>query len=169
VTRDSDRLPPGCSPGEVADALLRFFDAFNRGDQPQLARFFEPTFEWYSVTGGADGQADHFTTGSRDALLAYFAKRHERRERLRLRALVVGGSWGSAGVTYTLTRDADDLAPWLGGPERAAAGKGELRCPGRQIFVWSMGMDDTPRQVRVPCPAPPAGTPPEAVVACARE
>lgn len=181
VTRDNERSPTGCSPREVAEVLLRFFDAFNRGDQQGLTRFFDPEFEWYSVTAASSGndRGSHFVTANRDALLAYFARRHEQHERLRLRALrVSGASWhGGVDFNYVLWRDAEDLAPELGGAERIAEGKGAIGCPGQKIFVWSMAMNHiAPGQeqeyldsVRPGCPEPPAGTPPTAVIVCAWE
>jgi hypothetical protein len=40
VTRENPSLPSRCSPLEVARLILQFFDAFNRGDQEQLAKMF---------------------------------------------------------------------------------------------------------------------------------
>ena len=53
----NDEPWPGCQPGEAAALLVNLFDAFNRGDEVQLARVFGPNFHWYSVTEGARARA----------------------------------------------------------------------------------------------------------------
>ena len=181
VTRDDSTLPSGCGPREVAQLIMRFFDAFNNGDQEQLDRFFgfESGFQWYSVTEGDPSKGGrHFVAYNPEDLLAYFAERHQQHERLRLITVdVAGPSWhGGVDIAYFLTRRADDLEPGLEGSERIVHGKGAINCEKQQIFVWSMGMpmvdEKQPsgplwREIGL-CPDPPAGTPPTAVVACAR-
>ncbi len=152
---------PACSREEVTRLVERFLDAFNRGDQDQLARFFGPRFEWYSVSDrGRESGDRHFlaynpngglrlgafpeglevTVGHQDLLLPYFAERHAHGERLELRKL--GSSYEAgrniAHITYTLTRTAEDLELRLGKPERETLGKGAVDCTDQTIMVWSM-------------------------------
>jgi hypothetical protein len=148
-----ERFPPGCSPAQVTRLLTGFVEAFNRGDQEQVARFFPakdnpslgdvaPTYlRWYSVTDvGLDGEMRHFVTSSRARLFAYFQERQRQHERLQLRELVVSpGNMGDVAIGYALARQADDLPPGLGGPEWLARGKGGINCQDQTIFLWSMG------------------------------
>ncbi len=137
----STQLPAGCAQAHVADLVTDFLDAFNRGDQAALAAFFpagaaepgvaEPgTFRWFHapVPGG------RFMTDHRDELLAWFAVRHERHERLELLRLEVTPGWHpEVYVRYDIARQADDL------PAHVAGGSGSVLCAERTIFVWSMG------------------------------
>jgi len=124
----------------VARLLERFVDAFNRGDLAALARLFPAEraaqtgeitdFQWFSVTG----PGDHFLARDREALLAYSAERHARREVLWLLRLEVATSWhGGVDIIFDLVRRADDF------PERVVGGKGAIDCARQQIFVWSLG------------------------------
>ena len=178
VTRDDSTLPAECSPHQVAELIVRFFDAFNRGDQEQLAGFFGSDFMWYSVTEHSADRAEyrHFVTYNRDELPRYFAQRHEQHEHLRLLKLGVGQGGDPRGLTvgiaYLLTRQADDLKPGFGGPERLAGGKGAINCKEQTIYVWSMGInmvrENEPLPIYAVCPTPTAVTPTSAVIACAR-
>ena len=172
VTRDNNMLPAGCSPREVAQLIMRFFDAFNNGDQEVLGSFFfKSGFEWYSVTeGNPKERGRHFVAYTPDDLLVYFVERHKQNERLRLLMVdVAGPSWhGGVDISYVLNREADDLWPGLGGPERIAEGKGAINCQDQQIFVWSMAMNMGNFAARL-CPEPPTGSKSDTVVACARE
>lgn len=96
----SSTLPPSeCNQDDATRVVKRFFVAFNQGDQTQLARFFGPHFETYSVGDGdpqhggqtfiAYGPEQHgeivarenVTAVPRDDLLHYFAVRHGHGER----------------------------------------------------------------------------------------
>lgn len=143
-----ERFPPGCHPDEVTQLVIGFVEAFNRGDQTQLAHFFpadngprDRRLEWYSVTDkGLDGKKRDFTAYDRKSLLHYFQERQRQHEQLQLRELgVTPGSLGDVGIGYTLTRRADDIPSGLGGPEQLARGKGGIDCATRTIFLWSMG------------------------------
>jgi len=180
-SRDGGALPAGCGPREVAHLIARFFDAFNRGDQDALAAvvFRSPLpgvgpSQWYSV---AEAGAPPFAAYDLDAFLAYAAERHRRHERLRLVAVSVSGpGWhGGAGVVYALTRHADERPRWPswpggggGGREQTAVGKGAIDCVNQSIRVWSMTVTGEPWRAGRPgpCPAPPRGTPPAAILAC---
>jgi hypothetical protein len=146
VTSDDTSLPDGCHPRQIAELVIDFVDAFNRGDQERLSRIFfisegpsPPDFSeeryypwsWYSVSEvGAGGRIeDGFVTYDQGELLRYFAERHSQGERLELikvSSTQAGllGKEGNVGIVYILTRDAEDLDPGLGGPARIAFGKG---------------------------------------------
>lgn len=140
--------PPHCNAEAVTGLITRFFDAFNRGDQTALARFFpaqaagamsngqRTQFQWYSVTeGNPQAGGNNFTARNLDELLAYFARRHGQHERLELRSLQINGRGWHGGIDfqYALTRAANDL------PARVVEGKGSINCDDQTIFVWSMG------------------------------
>ena len=129
-------LPRGCSLSEVTHLLLRFIDAFNRGDQDELTHFFDAsTFQWYSVgEGRVDQGGSFFVAYKLDELFPYFAARHQQRERLRLLGLEVNAHWREAtvGIGYFIERYADDLG------QRPAHGKGAINCTKQTISVWSM-------------------------------
>ncbi|MGH3144375.1 MAG: hypothetical protein ACRDTR_01075 [Rubrobacter sp.] len=193
VTSDDASLPEGCHPGQVAELVVAFVDAFNSGDRERLSRIFfvsegpsppdfsESDFEpwsWYTVSKvGASGKIDSgFVTYDQGELLRYFARRHNRGEQLRLlkvsltqRGLL--GSENNVGFVYVLTRRASDLEPGLGGPAGIASGEGAVNCPNRRIFAWRMDMrKDDQRTERDAaawlCADPPGWKPGEAVVAC---
>jgi hypothetical protein len=145
VTRETPGyLPPECSIRGVAANVEGFFSAFNRGSSRQVSRFIAPaaSFKWYSITEGTK-PLRNFVTYSRSQLLRYVVRRHRRHERLRLVMMDAGpGSrQASSAIHFLITRNADDLAPGLGGTLRIAQGKGELNCRTGRIYVWSMGMD----------------------------
>lgn len=194
VTRDSVRLPAGCAPREIAASFGEFFSALVAGDEARLRRVFaeedppgkaiEPAgraFRWYSVTegGGAGPETGgkplrHFVAYDVAELLPYLAERQRLREQMQLVAVEVGTSniSESAGGTFVVRRDADDLAPGLGGNQRIGFGKFELDCAERRFFVWSMGMNMAPGQDLArslsPCPLPSGWAPAEPAVACTR-
>jgi hypothetical protein len=194
VTSDDPSLPDGCRPREIAELVIDFFDAFNRGDQERLSRLFfisegpsPPDFSqrgyypwsWYSVSEvGAGGRIEGgFVTYNQRDLLRYFAQRHSQGERLEL--IKVSATQGgmleeedNVGIVYVLTRDARDLEPGLGGPARIASGKGAINCESARIFEWSMEMrTGEGRSEREAagwlCTDPPGWRPGTAVVACA--
>jgi hypothetical protein len=194
VTSDDASLPDGCRPRQIAELVIAFVDAFNRGDQERLSRIFfisegpsPPDFSeegyypwsWYSVSEvGAGGRIeDGFVTYDQGELLRYFAERHSQGERLELikvSSTQTGllGEEGNVGIVFVLTRDAEDLEPGLGGPARIAFGKGAINCESQRIFVWSMEMrvGDTRSEREAAswlCTDPPGWRPGAAVVACA--
>lgn len=133
LNADALPLPSGCGdPERFVRLILDFLDAFNRGDQQRLNRFFvADRFEWYAVTEKSGGG---FMADETAELPAYFRERHDRHERLALQRLAINKSWNPDRVAfdYVLTREADDFR------RRTVAGKGEVYCPARTIFVWSM-------------------------------
>jgi hypothetical protein len=194
VTGDDPSLPDGCRPRQIAELVVDFFDAFNRGDQERLSRLFfiaegpsPPDFSkkgyypwsWYSVSEvGAGGRIESgFVTYDQGEMLRYFAERHRQGEHLGL--IKVSATQpglleeeGNVGIVYVLTRDARDLEPGLGGPARIAFGKGAINCESQRIFTWSMEMRATEkRSAREAaswlCTDPAGWEPGKAVVACA--
>ena len=163
VTRDDPSLPPACRPRALALRIGEWLDAVSDGDA-SATRFVATSGGWYSVT---EGQARHFVAYDRAKLAAYFARRHEHRERMRLLELAVGFANGLGQIEFRVDRRADDLRR-LGVAGTVAHGKGAVNCSTRQVVVWSMGM---PTGRRVPdfvvCPRPRAARD-AAVVACAR-
>lgn len=98
-----------------------------------------PGSGWYST--GPPGRRLRGAARDRSTLVAYFAARHERGERLRLRSFRFNGNADDGrgrdaygNFEYGLIRSADDLAP------ARYYGKGAARCrEGRSaIWVWSM-------------------------------
>ena len=194
VTSDDASLPDGCRPREVAELVVGFVDAFNRGDRESLSRIFflsespsPPDFSdggyelwsWYTVGRiGAGGKIESgFVTSDQAELLDYFERRHGRGERLRLLKVSLTqtgllGMDGNVGFVYVLTRRAEDLEPGLGGPARIASGEGAINCKNQKIFTWRMDMrEDDSRTEREAagwlCEDPPGWKPGDAVVACA--
>lgn len=179
VSRDDPGLPEGCSPAEVAQLIMNFLDAYNNGDQEQIAQFFPNTFEWYSdgvVVNGVEVDQDHYfltRPGSRDDLLSYAAERHQHGDRMELLQVnVVGPSWhGGADFSFRLTREADDVQPKSEGQVRYVEGFGAIRCRTQKFWVWSLGMR-SPKflesELLGVCPDPPPDTAENAVIACAR-
>jgi hypothetical protein len=108
-------------------------DAFNRGDNGEMGRYFGTDLVWYSVTE----PNGNFVAYNQDDLLKYFEGRHARHERLQLVSIDVHGpSWhGGVDIVYRLTGQADDL----GQQGQSLSGKGAVNCNHRTIFVWSMG------------------------------
>ncbi len=152
VVGGTDNYPENCSPREVAALVLRFFTAYNGGNQEQLASFFEPHLSvhgqagWYSdtiMTGdvGSENDRRHFVTFGREELLAYFSNRHDQKERLQLLSLNVSPptSVTRVDVSYTYKRQGDDIEPGPNGVWRMGDGKGVIKCPSLKIGIWSMG------------------------------
>jgi hypothetical protein len=162
VTHDDRSLPPACRPRALALRLSDFLDAVSRGD-PRAARFVAASGGLYSV---GEGSARHFVTYDRAELRAYFARRHQHGERMRLLELAVGFANGLGQIEFRVDRRADDLRR-LGVVGTVAHGKGAVNCSTRQIVVWSMGMATRPQPELVICGRSRAARG-AAVVACAR-
>jgi hypothetical protein len=177
IVGDTDGYPEGCHPRDVADRVLSFFAAYNAGDTAALDEAFSTTIEWYSDTKEdvlQDGEQVrlHFVTYEREGIFPYLALRHAQQDRLRLLWLNVGPrSWhGGVDISYALRRQAGDLAPGPDGATRIGMGKGAVRCPGAQIFVWSMATAPAWEEEAAYAGGGCAreATPPGAVVVCAR-
>jgi len=194
VTSNDPSLPEGCHPRQVADLVISFVGAFNRGDQATLSRIFfvsegpsPPDFadggydpwSWYTVGKVEPGGkiVGSFVTYDQGELLRYFSRRHEKGEQLRLLKLSLGqtgllGKEDNVGFAYVLNRTARDLEPDLGGPASIASGQGAINCKNRRIFTWRMDMRVEDRRTNREaaawlCTDPPGWRPGKAVVACA--
>jgi len=124
--------PPGdCSPTRVAEAVLAFLDAFNRGDQEALRRMFQRSVI-FSASNPPDG---FFLSSGQPALLDYFSQRHAHGETLELTALQVSYREGSneAGLAPRINRRADDIAAGVIGAKAA------IDCNDRAIVLWNQG------------------------------
>jgi len=170
VTRDDPTAPPGCRPRQVAGLLQTFLDAFNRGDEARLRRFFHRDesgwkFQWYRL--GDVG----FYPADAEELFAYFERRHEHHERLRLVKAGMGTRQpGHVGGFLILERSADDLGRGSEEPQ-LIHGKADLDCETQTINLWSMTGKKVDGEVDVrapwPCPIPPDWKPAEAAIVCA--
>ena len=193
VTSDDASLPDGCHPRQVAELVISFVDAFNRGDQAVLSRIFflseSPSppdyadraydpWSWYTV-GEIERSgkiANGFVTYDQGELLDYFARRHMQGERLRLLKLSLTqtgllGREDNVGFVYVLNRTSPDLAPGLGGPAHIASGEGAINCKNRRIFTWRMDMKAGDQRTNREatdwlCTDTPGWRPGKAVVAC---
>ncbi len=193
VTGDDPALPEGCHPRQVAELVIDFVDAFNRGDTEALSRVFflsdgpsPPDYSqqdfypwsWYLVSEvDADGTVQNgFVTYDQAELMSYFEERHRQGERLRLLKVSLTqtgllGEEDNVGFVYVLTRDAEDLDPALGGPSRIAWGEAAVNCGNRRIYAWRMDMraeDERSERDAADwlCTDPPRWRPGEQVVAC---
>jgi len=194
VTSDDASLPDGCHPRQVADLVISFIEAFNKGDQTVLSQVFflseapsPPDYadsaydlwSWYTVGEIDPGGriVDGFVTYDQGELLDYFATRHKQGERLRLMkvSLTQAGVLGkddNVGFIYVLNRNARDLEPGLGGTAHIASGQGSINCTNRRIFTWRMDMKvgdqrSSHEATNWLCKDPPGWKPVKAVVACA--
>lgn len=133
-----------CAAPVVSNVVGRFLEALNRGDLEALNRIIAPpgTFEWYTVQavrGRAPGERPQ--AGGRTTLIRYFARRHERGERMQLRSFQFNGSDDGLGhFQYRLLRSARDHPP------APYNGKGAVICTtGRDVIaVWSMATNRFP-------------------------
>lgn len=162
-------LPAGCDEATIVGVVDDFVAAFNAGDQASQARLFpERGADADHPWSGDPNQLRSFTlvraspgTGvevlnlyTREALLAYFAERHARHERLRIVDLVVNRAAsgpGIAAINSRIARAADDL------PEISFPGKGGMGCAHSAIFRWSRG--GAPLATGTPPNPPPPTTP----------
>jgi len=139
--------PAACAGDTARTLLARFLDAFDRGDTATLAAFLtarhadlgvsrpgeERLLHWYAVAGPAPVYAR-----TRAEALDYFAARHARREHLRLTAVHYAEYERDAivGITFALTREADDL------PTHPVIAKAAFSCTDGTIVQWAMGPED---------------------------
>jgi hypothetical protein len=176
VTGDEPTLPDGCSPTEVTHLLRRFLEAYNSGDQEQLASFFPIMFQWYADgrrLSGEDVDEDYLFIawpGDREDLLSHFAERHEQGDRLQLsRVNVIDRSARDVVIHFRLTREADDVKPGADGAKRYVNGRAVFNCLSQKFFNWLMTVTPlaAPESELAPvCPEPPPGTPENALIAC---
>lgn len=123
-----------CTPDEARAIVEGFLDAYNRGEQQALAKYFGRKFKWYSATNAGE---PHFVSYHADGALEYLERRHGLGERLKLREFHVSDPAGRAprdlvNFWYILERTFE-------GKTYRAVGKGAMDCEAREIFVWSIG------------------------------
>lgn len=189
VTHEGKTTADRCTPAEIAEIVMRFLDAKNRGDRAALAQFFGDNFQWYSI-GEYNTQEARLThrvgyiaeeantnggtvRGLRKEiipqLLDYFAERHAQHEQMQL--LEIASVGGGGDMYYKIQRRSEDLDPKLWGPDFIATGKGFVDCNNQTIDVWSMAMN-TPSPslpTYAVCPTPTAEKPQAAVLTCTHD
>lgn len=161
---------PACRPAAVGSLVVRFLDAFNRGDTGELAQLVASEgsgrlhFKWYSSAEGDSTPPPrrHVALYSTADFFAYVAERHQHRERLRLMFARSSTPHGrEVAISFVVRREADDLPEHLGGLQRVATGKAAFDCGEGRMVVWSMGMHMAPPGAPTPttygghpCPVP---------------
>jgi hypothetical protein len=123
-----------CSTNDVRQVVVRFIDAFNRGDIAQLDQLVYQPFSLYATN--APGERLNAQANDRDNLMAYFAGRHQQHEQLALISMDLTYSNSSkAGFWFRVMRSADD-----GLPPTRYGGKGGVQCATVPISltVWAM-------------------------------
>ncbi len=141
-----------CHPLDIARLITKFFDAFNRGNQNELATLFFGTGLRDGMTpgelfGAHAGKPDGtiFRTSELPELLTYFARRHQQHEKFTLRKLVVEGHTDeqdvghSAGIYFELDQQADDWPVPSGKTHNKLGGKGLVDCQKQRFAAWGMG------------------------------
>jgi hypothetical protein len=126
-----------CTPVQTRALIVRFVNAFNRGDARSLNQVWDSKqwFQWYGVTSEPGRRVDD-ASKRRDTLLPYFAARHAAHEHLQLTSVQIKAySRGYRDFYFELTRSADDLPD---GPV-AYSGKGASSCVTGRLDVWVMG------------------------------
>jgi hypothetical protein len=176
VSRGSAALPAGCAPADVARLLVSFADAESRGDLATLDGLFAPAGPTYrdGPLRGESGFVEYSVTepglqwivSDRAQLLAYFAKRHETHEVVRLVQVAVfpdRAAWPyRVQIEYVFAAQADDLGV------RVLSGKGEVNCRSATIPLLQINLlpPDAPlRQSQ--CPQPADWNPDGPPLACA--
>ena len=128
-----------CSAGS-RQLVEAFIASFNSGDTLQLDRLFAAPglFGWYSTD--APGERINDEAKNRSSLMAYFARRHNHKERLELQSFQFNGTSpsGRGNFEFELIRSADD-----GLPSSPYGGKGAVDCDQSQftLVVWSMARE----------------------------
>lgn len=138
---------PAAASCSVRPIVDRFINALAAGDVDAIDGLFAGElggWAWYSVAD-RPGQRLGESARARATLRAYFGERVRQHERLRI---VQFRESESGNFTYTLHRQADDLA---GGKAVVRQGKGRVVCEASQIGVWSLGGAPPPPTFG-PCP-----------------
>lgn len=140
VRSGSSPFSAECAPKAVAELVVGFLEAVNRGDPARSAAFFpgepgsgsldDPGFRWYSVTdAGAHG-----VLYDPAELPTHFAARAAQHDRFWLVDLQIASAWHpGVSIVFDVVREADDF------PRREVGGKGAVDCVRRQIIAWSLG------------------------------
>ncbi len=123
-----------CSTNDVRQVVVRFIDAFNRGDIAQLDQLVYQRFSLYATN--APGERLNPQAHDRNNLMAYFAARHQQHEHLALISMDLTYTNSSeAGFWFRVMRSADD-----GLPPTRYSGKGGVQCAAMPISltIWAM-------------------------------
>jgi hypothetical protein len=141
VTGQADGAPAGCGVQEIAQRLLDFATAFNRGDPQLTPAFFNSRapFAWYSAPDGDPRTGGHVAVYSAKELPAYFERRQAQHEQPQFKRIKVNGWESGRGLVhfeFTVNRQADDLN---GGAARDVMGKGALHCQTQAFVAFSIG------------------------------
>jgi len=190
VTSDSEGLPPACRPTAVARLFVEFFDAFNRGDETELAAYFGPDFRFFAEHFPPHEEVQSFLAYARtgnyrlvfpagdppdtrmaepEGLLSYLAERHLHGQRLQLLEVSIRRSWHEGvDVGALIRRTAADL-PMGEDAADFVTGRGFLFSCDEPTTItgWSMGTRQPISRPHPICPDPPTPAP-RAVIACVR-
>ncbi|MGI8856637.1 MAG: hypothetical protein ACR2JW_12870 [Thermomicrobiales bacterium] len=142
--------PASCSEEFVTRRIIAFVDAFNHGDQQQLATFFSRGLDQF------DGFSEGFTpsnfTGFHsddiDSVLAYFIAQHQQHYEQWQIARVDSPYYENSSryreishLGFSITWSAKDISPEINGELSGRAdGKGALNCADGTIRTWAMGV-----------------------------
>jgi hypothetical protein len=118
-----------------------FIQSFSSGDTQKLDQIVAESgqgFGWYSTD--APGERINDQARDRTSLLAYFADRHNHRERLELRSFQFNGTSasGQGNFEFKLTRSSNE-----GLASTSYGGKGSIDCDRSPmtLAVWSMARE----------------------------
>ncbi len=130
--------PEGCSPEAVAERLQGLFAAVGNADPGLVDEYFDAGFQWYCLSSAQD--PDPVTDLTQ--LSAYFQRRFEQHEQLRLRSVDFNGWESGRGLVHfgpiVVERRADDTgAGW-----QTATGKGAYSCVQRTFPVLCLGLNE---------------------------
>jgi hypothetical protein len=154
ITRNSERLPAGCTPGGLAAYVDRLFETFNGAKWKEIDALLAPTgpgsedfklFSWERDVVQERGRVAPYLATLRD--------RGERYRLLSLRAVRESRVPASVAVDYVFERSAG-----LG------FGKVLIDCRAQKVWQWAMG----PRSgsLVLPCPQPSDWSAAGPIVAC---
>ncbi|WP_273844893.1 MULTISPECIES: hypothetical protein [Rubrobacter] len=157
--------------------MTHFLEAYNKGDQDRLSRFFVAKWEqtpWlYAMSRGRKVEVG---VDNRKDLLRYFAHRHEQHDRMLLLSIQVipnsgiSGGQPRGGIAYSLARRADDLEQGSVGTERLVEGKGAIDCRRQKFTLLTLTtLPVKPKYTRastLQCPKPDGRNQDNAIVAC---
>ncbi len=142
---DANR-PPICSSTKVTQRITAFVDAFNRGDQQQLATFFSTRIgriDGFSIADRKQGEAPFrlFYGDRRDQVLAYLADRHNQGEQWQLMDIAsqyYEATRDLAHYSFAIRKSAADLLLDETDDQSNTTGKGSMNCGDLTLFVWAM-------------------------------
>jgi hypothetical protein len=153
VTRNAQSLPQGCGARRQAAFLVRFFDAFNRGDRSALDELLAP--EGSSVDSFKLVSWQGNVVAERGQALRYFDVLRTEGETFRL-----------LGVEVSPTTVRSSAAMELAFARAAGTGVGKALVTCDPMRIWMLALAPAPTSVRFPCPVPPGWSASGPAVAC---